>query len=432
MIVALEWKEVAVWSRAETQVSYAGRPGTMNPADYELANSVMEMVRGRRMKSEGQSDNKKEEERERGNSVKAYRVYMTEVKTEEEEAFVELTYAMQVRDGGAWQTLITSQIARSPAENHTMVIGHVPMMEQQTMKEGEGVVLAGATNMTVSRPQEMFDWDAKEWVKCTKGKEWICPNEQELMEMIKGGKVAPRDYEDQTLRILEDGSYRMGLCHHGNGKIWQTVDTQEKMVDIPQKATEMRAHYVAVTLEVTPAEAKRGDMQVEIIMEEGSKAKGLIRRDMQEKDVMKLRKNLAVKPVAARIHHNEGLGLKFEGVVFNYVCVAVVSEAQARKVLQQMRKKQRGGASEILMDILRNEKQERSQERKAQEVGKNQGEEKETKEEAFKEDEDRRMLEMRGLQERWEDMTVQDVHQALERLVGKVEEEQEEEEEDRE
>ena len=414
MTLALEWKNVEVLDPKKMQILYAGNPNTPNPVDYELANGTVE---NNWTKEEEENERNKEQKMDQKKALqgqKARRVYM-----ENDRPIQDWSYTMQIRKAHEHQAIRTNQIVRSPANDHTVITAHAPLITAEQMEKGEGIVVVGATNVTSIGSQKEYNKDDNGWEQGKKHKERTNPNTQELNEIVLNRKVAPRGYVDQTLRVLENGAYRIGLCHHGQGRIWQYVDTEE-LVKLPRDASEAIMHYVAVTIAETAPGAKQSGIQATILTEEGSKASGRLRESMTKEEVQRMRDGMAAEAVAARVHHSRGIGLQYQGVIAQHTCVAVLSDRQAQHVLRQIQKLQECSICEIMQAIIKRNSQPKSRRRKALEANVNEtseGRPSATNEgqgvahEATESEDKGNQQAAENLPTRWSDLTIQDLHE---------------------
>ena len=403
MTIPMEWKDVEIMQKDDSQKLYIGRPGTENPVDYELANSAAENLKRKTDKTFTST-----QAAEYQQATKTVRVHMPH------EGHV---WKMQtsVRATGQGNTITTSEIVATPGQDHTVVMTHVPLLEPETMEKGEGAVLAGATSVTVKIPREEYVEPAKAW-ELDKNINWrYNPTKRELKDMVEKKQVSGKEYEDLTLRVMTDGSYKLGLCHQqGDGRIWQYIDTAEGLITYAKQMINAKMHYVAVTVQETAPGAMKSDMEATILTEEGMQARGKIRKNMPESGIKRMRGELPTEMVAARVHHKEGLGLKYEGLILDHACITAITPKQAQKVLKQLQRKQEVNICEQMQAIMRQPQQPRSLKRKM--IKETKEDQTEEQKEEMKEQQEqlvKRTRKAEALNTKWNTMTTQAFHEAM-------------------
>ena len=118
--------------------------------------------------------------------------------------------------------------------------------------------------------------------------------------------------------------------------------------------------------------------------------------------------------VAARVHHKEGLGLKYEGLILDHACITAITPKQAQKVLKQLQRKQEVNICEQMQAIMKQPQQPRSLKRKMiKETKEDQTEEQKRGMQEQQEQLVKRMRKAEALNTKWNTMTTQTFHEAM-------------------
>ena len=176
---------------------------------------------------------------------------------------------------------------------------------------------------------------------------------------------------------------------------------------MPMNAKELQVHAVAVTVKETAPGTSNDGMQATIVTQDGIAAKGLIRENMKAESVKKMRTELPLRMVAVRVHHDEGMGLEYRGVIQDHTCIAPVSERQAQRILTHIKKDQEMEPADLLQVVLQDRVNEESRKKRGSDSSQSGTQKRAMEQEQSYE------KRAKKIQDQWNKMSVVEIHECM-------------------